>query len=130
MYRQNSPFFPKLYKHSVSISLYFVPGPLKRQNLKFCIYFLLSNIHNMFRHSALITWYLIFFWKGDDNRSLIMKNVQNMQNMQNISQLFSRRKTKKLHKISESESSLNSRTCLGHFVLFSDKYKDKSSLQI
>ena len=41
-----------------------------------------------------------------------------MQNMQNISQLFSRRKTKKLHKISESESSINSRTCLGHLVLF------------
>ena len=43
-----------------SISLYFVPGLLKRQNLKFCIYFLLSNIHNMFQHSALITWYLIY----------------------------------------------------------------------
>ena len=41
-----------------------------------------------------------------------------MQNMQNISQLFSRRKTKKLHKISESDSSINSRTCLGHLVLF------------
>ena len=41
-----------------------------------------------------------------------------MQNMQNISHLFSRRKTKKLHKISESESSINSRTCLGHLVFF------------
>ena len=52
---------------------------------------------------------IMCFWKGDDNRSLIMKNVQNMQNMQNmrnmrnmqnlqnISQLFSRQKTKKLH---------------------------------
>ena len=26
----------------------------------------------------------ICFWKGDDNRSLIMKKVQNMQNMQNM----------------------------------------------
>ena len=51
------------------ISLYFVPGLLKRQNLKFCIYFLLSNIHNMFRHSALITWYLIYDWQKNHNRS-------------------------------------------------------------
>ena len=27
---------------------------------------------------------IIGFGKGDDNRSLIMKNVQNMQNMQNM----------------------------------------------
>ena len=30
------------------------------------------------------TYDVICFWKGDDNRSLIMKNVQNMQKMQNM----------------------------------------------
>ena len=63
---------------------------------------------------------IICFWKGDDNRSLIMKNVQNMQNMQNmqnISSLFFSSKDQK-SKIPESESSINSRTCLGHLVLF------------
>ena len=75
---------------------------------------------------------IICFCKGDYNRSLIMKNVQNMQNnqnmqnlqnmqniqniqnmqnMQNISPLFFSWKVQK-SKISESESSINSRTCL------------------
>ena len=27
---------------------------------------------------------VVCFWKGDDNRSVIRKNVQNMQNMQNM----------------------------------------------
>ena len=27
---------------------------------------------------------IICFWRGDDNRSVIRKNVQNMQNMQNM----------------------------------------------
>ena len=75
------------------------------------------------------------FLKGDDNRSLIMKivqhmqnmqnlqntqnmqNMQNMQDMQNISPLFFWSKDQK-SKISESESLINSRTCLGHLVLF------------
>ena len=39
-----------------------------------------------------------------------MQNMQNMKNMQNIDMQKS--------KISESESSINSRTCLGHLVLF------------
>ena len=30
------------------------------------------------------TYNVICFWKGDDNRSLIMKNVVNMQSMQNM----------------------------------------------
>ena len=30
------------------------------------------------------TYDVICFWKGDDNRSLIMKNVVNIQSMQNI----------------------------------------------
>ena len=30
------------------------------------------------------TYDVICFWKGDDNRSLIMKNVQNMQDMQGL----------------------------------------------
>ena len=33
----------------------FCPRVLKRQKLKFFIYFSLSNIYNMFQHSALIT---------------------------------------------------------------------------
>ena len=45
------------------------------------------------------------------------QNMQNMQNMQNISPLFFLSKEQK-SKISESESSINSRTCLGHLVLF------------
>ena len=47
------------------VYLYFFPGLLKRQNLKFCIYIslFLSNIHNMFRHCALITWYLTIDWQ-------------------------------------------------------------------
>ena len=44
------------------------------------------------------------------------QNMQNMQNMQNISPLFFSSKVQK-SKISESESSINSRTCLGHLVL-------------
>ena len=48
----------------ISVYLYFFPGLPKRQNLKFCIYFFfLSNIHNMFRHCALITWYLTKNWQ-------------------------------------------------------------------
>ena len=44
--------------------------------------------------------------------------IQNLQkNMQNISPLFFSSKDQK-SKISESESSINSRTCLGHLVLF------------
>ena len=43
--------------------------------------------------------------------------MQNMQNMPNISPLFFSSKDQK-SKISESESSINSRTCLGHLVLF------------
>ena len=43
-----------------NISFYFVPGLLKRQKLKFFIYLSLSNIHNMFRQYALVTWYLIY----------------------------------------------------------------------
>ena len=47
-----------------------------------------------------------------------MQNVQNMQNMQNISPaLFFSSKDQK-SKISESESLINSRTCLGHLVVF------------
>ena len=46
-----------------------------------------------------------------------MQNKQNMQNMQNISPLLFLSKDQK-SKISESESSINSRTCLGHLVLF------------
>ena len=42
--------------------------------------------------------------------------MQNMQNMQNISPLFFSSKDQK-SKISESESLINSRTCLGHLVL-------------
>ena len=84
---------------------------------------------------------VICFWKGDDNRSLIMKNVvniqsmqniqnmqnmqntqnmqnmQNMQSMQNIPPLFFLSKDQK-SKICEPESSINSRTCLAHLVLF------------
>ena len=44
-----------------------------------------------------------------------------MQNMQNISPLFFLSKEQK-SKISESESSINSRTCLDHLVLFSYAY--------
>ena len=69
-----------------NISLYFVPGLLKRQNLKFCIYFLLSNIHNMFRHSALITWYLIYDWQKNHNRS------QNKQTQLSLSSKIGQRK--------------------------------------
>ena len=63
------------------------------------------------------------FCKGDDKRSLIMQNMQNRQNMQNmqnkqnISPLFFSSKDQK-SKISESESLINSQTCLGHLVFF------------
>ena len=30
-----------------------------------------------------LTYDIIRFWKGDDKRSLIMRNLQNMHNMQN-----------------------------------------------
>ena len=46
-----------------------------------------------------------------------MQITQNMQNMQHIPPLFFLSKDQK-SKISESESSINSRTCLGHLVLF------------
>ena len=48
--------------------------------------------------------------------------MQNMQNMQNISPLFFWSKDQK-SKISESESLINSRTCLGHLVLFLLEYE-------
>ena len=44
-----------------------------------------------------------------------MQNVQNMYNMQNIQNMPNMDVQKS--KISESESSINSRTCLGHLVL-------------
>ena len=44
-----------------------------------------------------------------------MQNMQNMQDMQNIPPLFLSSKDQK-SKISESESSINLRTCLGHLV--------------
>ena len=80
------------------------------------------------------TYVVICFWKGDDKMSLIMQNMKNMQNMQNmqkmqnmqnmlsmqnmqnISPLLFLSKDQK-SKISESESSINSRTYLGHLVL-------------
>ena len=49
------------------------------------------------------TYDVICFWKGDDNRSLIMKNFVNMQsmqimqNMQNISPLFFSSKVQQSH---------------------------------
>ena len=46
-----------------------------------------------------------------------MPNMQNTQNMQNIPPLFFSSEGQK-YKISESKSSINSRTCLGHLVLF------------
>ena len=43
---------------------FFVPGLHKRQTFLFTfIYLSNSSIHNMFRHSALITWYLILDWQ-------------------------------------------------------------------
>ena len=57
------------------------------------------------------TYDVICFWKGDDDRSLIMKNVQNMQNMQNM------------QKSKISQSSINSQTCLGHLVLLFEDWK-------
>ena len=48
------------------------------------------------------------------------QNMQNMQNRQNIPPLFFSSKDQK-SKISESESSINSRTCLGHLVLLSEQ---------
>ena len=47
-----------------------------------------------------------------------------MQNMQNISPLFFSLKDQKT-KTSESESSMNSRTCLGHLILFIIIYNNK-----
>ena len=44
-----------------------------------------------------------------------MQNVQNMYNMQNIQNMPNMDVQKS--KISESESSINPRTCLGHLVL-------------
>ena len=57
---------------------------------------------------------MICFWKGDDKRSLIMQNMQNTKNMPNMEVQKS--------KISESELNINSRTCLGHLVLFNIYY--------
>ena len=45
-----------------------------------------------------------------------MQNMQNMQNVQNMQNIYFSAKDQK-SKISESESSINSRTCLGHLVL-------------
>ena len=53
--------------------------------------------------------------------------MQNMQNMQNISPLFFSSKDQK-SKISESESLINSRTCLGHLVLFTSSQHQMFSL--
>ena len=50
-----------------------------------------------------------------------------MQNMQNISPLFFLLKDQK-SKISESDSSINSRTCLGHLVLFLQLYNAASKV--
>ena len=51
-----------------------------------------------------------------------MKNMQNMQNMQNIHNMQNMQNVQNMQNmqkmISESESSINSRTCLGHLVLF------------
>ena len=41
-----------------------------------------KDIYKYKYNNSLQTYDVIFFWKGDDNRSLIMKIVQNMQNMQ------------------------------------------------
>ena len=51
----------------------------------------------------------------------IMQKMQNMQNMKNMSPLFLSSKEQKTE-ISESQSSINSRTCLDHLVLFSSAY--------
>ena len=56
------------------------------------------------------TYDVICFWNGNDKRSLIMQNMQNTKNMPNMEVQKS--------KISESASDINSRTCLGHLVLF------------
>ena len=50
-------------------------------------------------------------------KMLKMQNIQNVQIMQNMQNIVFLRKDLK-SKISESESSINSRTCLGHLVLF------------
>ena len=86
------------------------------------------------------TYDVICFWKGDDNRSVIRKNMQNMQNMQNTQNMQSMQNMQNMQNIqnmqnmlnispsffsskdqksmiSESESSINSWTCLGHLVL-------------
>ena len=46
-----------------------------------------------------------FFWKGYNNRSLMMQNIPNMQNMQDISPLFSRRTTKNLRSLYQNQVS-------------------------
>ena len=57
---------------------------------------------------------IICFWKGDDNTSLIMKNVQNMQNKQNMQNMqnmqispnyFFHRKSKNLRSLNQNQVS-------------------------
>ena len=43
-----------------------------------------KDIYKYKYNNSLQTYDVICFWKGDDKRSLIMKNVQNVQNMQNM----------------------------------------------
>ena len=51
-------------EHQEQFWSFLVPGLHKRQTLLFTFIFLSnSSIHNMFRHSALITWYLILDWQ-------------------------------------------------------------------
>ena len=47
------------------------------------------------------TYDILFFWEGDDNRSLIMKNVENMQNRQNMHKMH---KTHKMHNMLNLQS--------------------------
>ena len=42
----------------------FLPWPSQKTEPQvLCLFFFLSNIHNMFRHCALITWYLTKNWQ-------------------------------------------------------------------
>ena len=79
-----------------------------RQGLRKCKY---KDKHKDKYKNNRQTYDVLCFWKGDDNRSLIMKNMQNMrimqnmrnmQNMQNIPHCFSRRKTKNLSSLNQN----------------------------
>ena len=48
--------------HSKYLSV-FCPRPSQKTEPRICIYFILSNTHNMFRLCALTTWYLINYWE-------------------------------------------------------------------